>query len=239
MDSLTEKRGLNRTQLKYMAMLAMLIDHIGMFFIPIATPVGALCRIIGRLTAPVMCFFLAEGYRYTSSKKKYALRLLIFALISQPAYAFSHYNRLWVADFSMLFTLLLSFLVLLSYDKIKKTPLRWIAVVALTALSYWCDWGIFAPLWVLCFFVFRNSRKKQLLSYSFIAAFVCISAVLFCILNGFPWYGEVWQAGLFLFIPIFSLYNGQSGNKNAFHKWIFYVFYPLHLLILGLIYYYL
>ena len=79
---------LNRTQLKYIAALAMLIDHIGAFFIPVTTPIGALCRIIGRLTAPIMCFFLAEGYEHTRSKLKYGIRLLIFALVSQPFYAF-------------------------------------------------------------------------------------------------------------------------------------------------------
>lgn len=216
----------------------MLIDHIGMFFIPITSPLGCTCRVIGRLTAPIMCFFLAEGYRYTSSKKKYALRLLFFAVVSQFAYAFSHYGRLGVLDFNMIFTLFLAFMVLWSYEKIKNPTLKWTAVVVLTALSFLGDWGIFAPLWVLFFYIFHGDRKKQMIAFSVIAGLVCLSAVLFFVMNKANWYGGLWQSGLFLFLPLFCLYNGQSGRKNRFNKWFFYIFYPLHLFVLGLIYFY-
>ena len=56
-------QGINRNQLKYIAIIFMIIDHIGYFFIPLSTSVGYACRILGRITAPVMCYFLAEGYR--------------------------------------------------------------------------------------------------------------------------------------------------------------------------------
>ena len=115
---------LNRTQLKYIAALAMLIDHIGAFFIPATTPIGALCRIIGRLTAPIMCFFLAEGYEHTRSKLKYGIRLLIFALVSQPFYAYAHGNTILDTDFNMIFTLFLSFLVLWCFDRIENGVFR-------------------------------------------------------------------------------------------------------------------
>lgn len=85
--------GLTRNQLKYIAITATVFDHIGMLFIPVTNPVGCIPRIIGRLTAPIMCFFIAEGYFYTGSKKRYGARLFIFACVSQFAYSFAHYQK--------------------------------------------------------------------------------------------------------------------------------------------------
>lgn len=116
--------GLNRNAMKYIAIAAMLIDHIGMMFVPVTTPLGVLCRVIGRLTAPVMCLFIAEGYRHTHSRLQYALRLLLFAVISQFPYAYLHYGTILSFDFNVLFTLLAGFITLLCYDKIKNQKER-------------------------------------------------------------------------------------------------------------------
>lgn len=83
-------KGLDRNIIKYIAIIAMLIDHISMFFIPITNPLGDIMRVIGRLTGPLMCYFLSEGFYYTSNKFKYGSRLFIFALISQFPYVFAH-----------------------------------------------------------------------------------------------------------------------------------------------------
>ncbi len=226
---------LSRTQLKYIAALAMIIDHIGMFFIPITTPLGALCRIVGRLTAPIMCFFLAEGFRHTSSRKKYALRLLIFAVISQFAYSLSHYHTLLTANMNMIFTLFISFLVLTVYEEEKSSALKWLLIFALVAVSYIGDWGVFAPLWVLFFHIYHGNRKEQTLDFCIIAFAAVASGTVFCILNGSKWYGEIWQTGLFLAVPFLLSYNGEKGRSTTFDKWFFYVLYPTHLLLFGTI----
>ena len=224
---------LNRTQLKYLAALAMLIDHIGAFFIPVTTPLGALCRIIGRLTAPIMCWFLAEGYEYTRSKSRYALRLFIFALVSQPFYAYAHNNTILEADFNMIFTLFLSFVMLLCYEKIREDFLKFLSVAAIICLSYFCDWGITAPLWVLGFYLYKNSRKKKLIYFSAVTLFWIARVTYNCIDIGYYWYGEWCQLGLFLFPLVSLLYNGQKGSNSKFSKWFFYIFYPLHLFVLA------
>ena len=73
---MTEKTGfLNRNQLKYLVIAAMLIDHIAWAFVPTASLLGQAMHIIGRLTGPTMAYMLAEGYHYTRNVKKYALRL--------------------------------------------------------------------------------------------------------------------------------------------------------------------
>lgn len=226
---------LNRTQLKYIAVFAMLIDHIGMMFIPVTTPLGALCRIVGRLTAPIMCMFLAEGFKHTRSKEKYAIRLFVFALVSQPFYAYAHGNSIFEADFNMIFTLFLSFMALYCAEKINNRFLRFFCVVLLICLSTYGDWGITAPLWVLCFYKWGESKSKSAFAFSAVALYWIFRATLNCIDMGYHWYGEFCQLGLFLFIPVIYIYNGEKGSDSAFSKWFFYIFYPLHLLVLTVI----
>ena len=117
-------KGLNRNQLKYIAIITMIIDHIAFAFIPSSNPMYSICRFFGKLTAPIMCYFLAEGYNYTSSKLKYGLRLFIFSIVSQFAFSLAFYNTLFILKFNMIFTLFICFLVLLSYDKIKNKLLK-------------------------------------------------------------------------------------------------------------------
>ncbi len=223
---------LNRNALKYIAASAMLIDHIGMFFVPVSTPLGCVMRVIGRLTAPIMCMFLAEGYIYTSSKIKYGLRLFVFAVISQFAYVFSHNFSLLTAEFNMIFTLFLCFIILLAYDKIKNEILKFIIITVCVAVSYFSDWGVIAPLWVLGFYQYHDNKEKQTLVFSVVSVVHILFCVFSCVKNGFSWYCKLWQLGLFLFIPFIYLYSGENGKNSVFSKWFFYFFYPLHLVIL-------
>ena len=79
-------RLLNRDAIKYIAVFTMLLNHISAIFLQPGSLLGESFRVIGYFTAVTMVYFLVEGYRYTHSRKKYALRLLIFALISQVPY---------------------------------------------------------------------------------------------------------------------------------------------------------
>lgn len=234
-ETLEARNGLNRNELKYIAILAMLFDHIGMFFVPTSHPMGIVFRIIGRLTAPIMCYFIAEGYFYTHSKRRYGTRLLIFAGISQVAYSFAHYLKLFTFDLNMIYTLFISFLVLLSYDKIRNTALKWSAVVALIALTMPGDWGVIAPLWVLFFWIYRDNPRRKFVSFGMVAALTVVADITFMMINGNRWFGELWQLGIFMAIPLLMLYNGRKGSTSRFSKWVFYVFYPLHLVVIGLI----
>lgn len=234
--------GLNRNQLKYIAITAMLLDHIGMVFSGffMESTWGIVLynafRVIGRLTAPIMCFFLTEGYIFTRSKKKYALRLAIFTVISQVPYALAHKHSLLTPDFNMLFVLLISFGILCVLDSKFKRYLKILLIFILLFFSSYCDWGLFGPLMVICFYKLREKPYKLILVYSLIVLSIVLLSCFFLPAKGFPWYTELWQLGLFLFVPVLYLYNGQSGSHAVFHKWFFYVFYPLHLLVLWLIF---
>ena len=223
-------KGLNRNQLKYIAIITMIIDHIAFAFIPSSNPIYSICRFFGKLTAPIMCYFLAEGYNYTSSKMKYGLRLFIFSIISQFAFSLAFYNTLFILKLNMIFTLLICFLILLCYDKIKNKLLKVFSIILLIIVSYFSDWGIFAPLWVLGFYIFKGKITVQVISY-YISTILAI-VFKYILIKNISFNSLLIYFGLFLFIPFMYLYNGQKGNNSKFNKWFFYIFYPLHLLII-------
>ncbi len=192
-------------------------------------------RFIGRLTAPTMCLFIAEGYNHTSDKKKYGTRLFIFALISQFAYAFMHGNTVFEADFNMIFTLFLAFLALVSLDKVENTVIKVLLVIAVTVASQWGDWGVTAVVWTVMFYIFREDKNKQAAGFALISGVYFIKTAVKYAMAEQPWYTIAVHLGLFLFIPMLYCYNGEGGKKSKFSKWFFYIFYPLHLIILKLI----
>ncbi len=78
--------GLTGSELKYIAILAMLCDHIAYLFVPSDSVLYGVMRCIGRTTAPVMCFFISEGFHHIHNLKKYFLRLGVFAVVSHFAF---------------------------------------------------------------------------------------------------------------------------------------------------------
>ncbi len=111
---------LNRDVIKYIAMLTMLLNHISQVFMKSGYFLSELFLDIGYFTAITMCYFLVEGFQYTHSKKNYAIRLLIFALISEIPYcmAFTTNGVLEFQGLNMLFTLLICFMILIVNDKV-------------------------------------------------------------------------------------------------------------------------
>ena len=85
------KISFNREQLKLIAICSMVIDHIAWGFVDFYSPLGQFLHILGRLTIPIMCFFIAEGYRKTSSLPKYIERMITFGICAIiPFYIFFH-----------------------------------------------------------------------------------------------------------------------------------------------------
>ncbi len=229
---------LNRNQLKYLAIFAMLLDHIAwilsqnFYDSPREYALCFVFRTLGRLTAPIMSWFLVQGYIHTSSKKRYAGRLLIFALVSQIPFALVRSGKLWTSELNVIFTLLLSFLMLCIIDsELDKTP-KVLLVILLFALSAFGDWAIFMPFMVLFFYLFRDRRRALIIFYCILSLLVVLADIAILCYRGYHWYWELWQVGMFLFIPLLLLYNGEPGSRHPFHKWIFYAFYPGHLLVL-------
>lgn len=220
------------TSLKIIACLTMLIDHVGAVFYPDII----ILRVIGRIAFPIFSFLIAEGFYHTKSVNNYLTRLIIFAFISEIPYDLAFNDCiLFHTDFDLnvFFTLVFALLVIIIYDKTKETH-KYIGVIALVTISIIAelintDYGLFGVLIVFGFYYFRNDIIKQS---------ICYTAITIVMVIGTWQYYQVFH--FIIFIQLFSilsftfiyLYNGKKGMNI---KYLFYVFYPGHLLMLGLL----
>ena len=217
--------------LKVLAVVTMVVDHIASILLyddtwKLNMPVEYVdrlyyvMRVIGRLSFPLYAFLLVEGFEHTRDRKKYGIRLLVFALLSEIPWDLAHGNTIInLGSQNVFFTLLLGFAglcIIEEYEKKKeKIDILWligllVVSIGLNADFRWSGFGFILMLWLL---------RKLPLQRAIIGC---------CFLE------SGWKAGL-AFIPI-SLYNGKRGFiKGSFLKLLFYVIYPLHLLILYLI----
>ena len=216
---------LDGTALKIIAMISMVIDHLGDMFFG-----GALwMRMIGRIAMPIFAFCIAEGYSHTSDRKRYLMRMGLFALISEIPFDLAFSGKPELGHQNIMFTFFLSIIALMLHDRITgsgkgngkvKTVLGVLAVLAVTALSLIlrADYTLFAVISVFLFYVFR--KKDHLVRAAIGVAFLALTRTV----------GYYCATGL-SFIPL-AMYNGKKGRGL---KWLFYVFYPGHLLLLWLI----
>lgn len=229
-------RVLNRDVIKYIAMTAMLLNHIANIFLVPGTLWYEVLVDIGYFTAITMCYFLVEGFRYTHSRKQYALRLFGFGVVSQVPFsmAFAQNGILEFQDFNMMFTLFLCFCILLCIETIRNRFLRGVLIVLLIFGSLFCDWALLAPVFTLLFAWAGGNRTRQKAAFG-------AAALLYGGMAGLG-NGQVWEAVgcavpiLVSAFVILYLYNGRRAARGrTFYKWFFYAFYPAHLLVLGLL----
>ena len=212
------------------AMLLMLCDHLQLTLLP-DLPV---LRCIGRLAFPLFAFMAVEGYLHTRSLKKYLLRLLMLAVISEVPFDLlvsgsvfdpMHQNVIW--------TIILGLCCIRAFENISadlKKILSAVVIIASLAAAIIArvDYSSAGVLTLLAFYAFRGNtlwcRLMQLLSLSFINL-VLLGGIEFA----FPY-----QALAVLSLPIIWLYDGSQGPHNGFIKAANYIFYPAHMLILAL-----
>lgn len=234
------KKALNSNHLKIIAIIAMTVDHAADLLYPSfpALPLPVALHIIGRLTAPIMWFFIAEGYHYTHSVKKYIMRLGIFALISHFAYCFAFgidmvpFRSGIFNQTSVMYPLFVSVVVLWLHDagakRINK-PLRNILIFILVWSAFPADWSCIAVLAILGIYRNRGDLKKQT---AVMMLWVALYAVVsFVFVNKV--YGVI-ELFVILVYPLMKRYNGQRGRLRWL-KWFFYIYYPAHLIIIGII----
>lgn len=235
--------GLNANTLKLIAIAAMLCDHIAWGFLPSTSLIYQLMRAIGRLTAPIMSFFIAEGYYHTRNIKRYALRLFAFAVISYFPFYLMFESRKGpsldtLTTFNVIYTLLCGLLALWAWDKVQNPTLRALAIIGLGVLAMRGDWSFSIVVFVLIFGTFRGDRKKQMTYFAVFSALLLVEIFLNTALYKKPVSLQCYQIGIFLVIPLLLRYNGERGGGKT-SKWFFYIFYPAHLLILGILRYFL
>lgn len=243
MEDASARRGLTGNLLKWIAIVCMLIDHLAWTFIPFDSPLGMAMHLIGRVTGPTMCFFIAEGYFRTRNVRKYALRLLVFAVLSWPCFSLFESGKLFTPELGMIWTLFWSLLALCACDRLQNPVLKILSVFACCAFSILGDWPIFGVLYVLALGLNHPLRggsfRKQVLWFSVVTVLMAMLEPVAALI-AFP--GQLTDAllvallnlGVLLALPLLWRYNGQRGGK-PWMKWAFYIFYPLHLLVLAVI----
>ena len=215
---------LDGTVLKLIACLSMFIDHL-----------GAVCfsgmmgfRIIGRLAFPIYCFLLVEGAVHTHDMKKYILRMGIFALISEVPFDLAFYHRLvYTGHQNVFFTLGLGLLAIWFLEHpieqldIPDVLYKLLVIIAagLIAEFFNTDYG-FTGIAVICIFYYLRGQPQ--LKYP-------IAAILLAAMGGVEFYAVL------ALIPIL-LYNGQRGRQTKVMQYGFYIFYPVHLLLIAALY---
>jgi len=220
------KFGINAFALKIIAAAAMLIDHVAYVFLD----GNFAMRSVGRLAFPIFAFFIAEGYIYTRDVKRYAIRLFAFSLVAQVPYYLAFGDKFYQPN--VIFTLFLGLVAIYAYDK-GKGALKLIVPLAAAVLAEvsGSDHGSFGVMMVFLFYTAGNMKRKLIfagLLIVFVAAFAVIQ------LNELNKYALMY---LFYLVPLVLLYfyNDTKGPGGKFSKWFFYVFYPLHLLLIWLI----
>ena len=113
----------------------------------------------------------------------------------------------------------------------KDKVMKGIVVFTFMILTSFSDWGVLGPFMVWLLHIYRENRKKQLISYISLCLAEIVMSVLIIMSGAIAWYEAIWQAGMALPIILIYLYNGESGRKTVINKWAFYLFYPLHLLV--------
>ena len=240
-ETSTIKRfALSGNELKIIAIIAMTIDHVAWMGIEEYSQAETILQIflhsIGRLTAPIMLFFIAEGYHYTHNFRRYLGRMALLTVVSHFAFcyfaqpSFNPFENMLFNATSIAWPLMWGLILLKVWDTDSLNGcLKVLITVAACVLTVTSDWSCAAPLAILMMGRNRNDFHKQML---WLMAIISVYAVAFFILNN-PTYGMVHMACWFA-VPLLSLYNGQRGKP----QWLgtfFYWYYPVHMALIGLV----
>ena len=242
------KKFLNANAVKMIAIVAMTIDHTAWLLFPgyPTDSIPILMHVIGRITCPIMCYFIAEGYHYTKNIRKYTQRLFLFSFVSHFAYVYFSSNYIDWKSFipfyygdilnqtSVVWPLAWGLVMLrIAYSQKIKEHVKMLLIIAICLITLPGDWSCIASLCILAFGTNRGNLKKQMFWMIFYVAMYSI--VYFFALDKL--YGII-QMAVVLAIPVIMMYNGQLGKNsrmNKMMKYFFYIYYPLHLFLLGYI----
>lgn len=217
---------INANILRDIALITMFIDHIGAAVVERGFPsygilnlrvLDMILRYIGRISFPIFCFLLVEGFLHTHDIRKYLIRMAVFAIISELPFDLAMRGEIWLEHQNVFFTLFLGLFMMVlvqkaeqSDSKIKIPLILGICLVfAFLAQITKTDYGAVGIFLIFILYMTRTDRFKQ------------------CILGAICMAYE--YTSVFAFLPIY-FYNGK--RKESVSKYFFYWFYPLHLLFL-------
>ena len=202
--------------LKMIAIITMLIDHVG----HVIFPEIAILRIIGRFSFPIFCFLLVEGFFHTSNVKKYMFRLFGAAIISEIPYNLCMMGRVWYQkEQNVMFTLFLGLVLIYLFEQFESRLYRIVFFILICMITYILnpDYSVFGIFMIFAFYYLKSNDIYKI--------------AVIAIMNFYAvWWGHQAYATLAL-IPIY-LYNGKRGMGGKGVQYFFYIFYPLHMVII-------
>ena len=225
-----KKTELTASDLKWIALVTMIVDHMGVLWLGKGSALYWICRAIGRLAFPLYCFLLVEGFVHTRDPKKYLGRLLTFAVISEIPYDLVH-DRLVLGPTlgetlsnllygqNVLFTLALGLIALMGFVRLQNQnqptlAVSWCVLISGLAWLFRTDCSYGGVALICIFYRFRQDPPMRMIwgtgTLLFALGWLDVTAVL-----------DFW---------LVSHYHGALGSRKG--KWWFYVAYPAHLLIL-------
>lgn len=240
--------------LKIIALISMFCDHFGNAYLKHFS----FFNLIGRIAFPIFAFQISEGYIHTKNLKKYFLRLGIFALVSQIPFSLFVYKFLNASPLSLnvFFTLLFGLLSICLFDYVMKFFKRCnktkdeknitltkncfhldkiIGLIIVFLIAYIAqllntDYGAWGVILVFAFYIFKDKKMSKFITFT---SLVIIKYLPSLIQSNFHYIYILMTLATLLPILFIDLYNGKQGKKI---KYMLYWFYPIHLLLLYLIF---
>lgn len=234
--------------IKLIAIITMFCDHFGDAILGRFS----VLNIIGRIAFPLFCFQIVIGYKHTKNINKYIIRLLLFGIISQIPFSLFTYSYTGRFDllnvyFTLAFGLLAVYVLDVLPKKYKLIGVFLDVILMIIAEFLQTDYGWFGVCLIICIYLFYNDKKSNIsnseTSLTFFNNNLLFSIVFFALVvikfsnyfvEGLYNMAITQILGTFFPIVFMFLYNGKKGHSM---KYFFYVFYPLHLLILVIAHY--
>lgn len=250
---LASRKDLSSFFLRNLAMLLMLIDHTGATLFPDLIWL----RYIGRLAFPIFAFLIVEGYFHTKNLQHYLLRLLALAIVTDIPYHLMD-TKTWAYQpfHNVIWTFLIGLVTIRSIDNFRKKYPRALAIgLSTVAILLACilaevlqtDYRFRGVLTLIGFYLFRGQTLKHKLGQVGLLLFVNLilanlETVLYIGFENIPYFWNLYGMQLIspqLYAPLALLfiwqYNGRAGHQSKFSQVFSYLFYPVHMLILGLL----
>lgn len=221
---------LHSYQLKYIALITMIIDHCGIVFADyLSSQMQMLFRGIGRISFPIFCFLLVEGFFHSSNRNRYLIRLLLFSLLSEIPFDLAiHHADLtsfsslmdWTHQ-NVFFTLALGMAAMIVAEHYQYYSLSWpLCALCFSCIADFChtDYGSVGVVTILIFYLHKKIDRFPL--------WLCLLPLMVIAFN------TPLQAACILSLCFISQYNGEKGQGP---KYLFYLAYPTHFLLLYLL----
>ena len=222
MQTQVKSLGLTGNQLKILALIFMTADHIGYMLLPQLV----FLRCIGRLAMPIFAWMIAEGCRYTKNRVRYFGMIFAVGLLCQIVYLV-FMQSLYMC---VLITFSMSVLLIFSIDYVLQKK-KFLSILLLCAVlagvcyvclflpgrlpgtDFYIDYGICGVILPVVIYIAKTKKQKLL---------AAVGVLILLVLSNGP---IQWFA--LLALPLLAMYNGRRGKIKM--KYLFYIYYPLHL----------